>query len=123
MLAVDEAVTLAQGVESGNENTLSFWLLPQWHSTLAKGATVKNRGLLEDKVLGYLVIWIHQLVNVCQWNLLGTFGYFPKPPISCAKGYGHVRSGPEFPRFWAPGRPQEEVSAMFLGDCYPRSDS
>ena len=45
--------------------------------------------------------------------------HFPKPPSSCAKGFGHLRSGPEFPRCCAPGRPQKKISAVFLGD-YPR---
>ena len=51
-LAIDESVTLAQGVASGNANTLAFWLLPQWHSSAAKQATLRHRRLLEDKVIG-----------------------------------------------------------------------
>ena len=51
---MDESVTLAQGVASGNNGTLSFWLLPQWHSSTGKASTLKNRRLLEDKVLGCL---------------------------------------------------------------------
>ena len=53
---MDEAVNLAQGVASGNANTVSFWLLPQWHSSAAKQATLKHRRLLEDKVIGCLAL-------------------------------------------------------------------
>lgn len=55
-LAIDEAVNLAQSVASGNANTVSFWLLPQWHSSSAKAATLKHRRLLEDKVIGCLAL-------------------------------------------------------------------
>ena len=50
-LAVDESVTLAQSVGTGNPNTLSFWLLPQPHGSAGKEATLKHRRLLEDKVI------------------------------------------------------------------------
>jgi len=48
---VDESVTLAQSVGTGNPNTLSFWLLPQPHGNAGKEATLKHRRLLEDKII------------------------------------------------------------------------
>lgn len=50
-LAIDESVSLAQGLVAGNPNAVSFWRLPQWHSSIAKNVIVKNRRLLEDKVI------------------------------------------------------------------------
>ena len=49
---IDEAVNLAQGITTGNSNSVSFWLLPQWHSSTAKGSVLKHRRLLEDKIVG-----------------------------------------------------------------------
>lgn len=49
---MDEAVSLCQAVSSGNPNTLAFFLLPQWHSSTSKTTVLKNRRLLEDKVVG-----------------------------------------------------------------------
>jgi len=54
-LSIDEAVNVAQGVSSGNAQTVSFWLLPQWHNNAAKQATLKHRRLLEDKIIQRLV--------------------------------------------------------------------
>lgn len=53
-LSIDEAVQVAQGVTGGNCNSVSFWCLPQWHSSAGKVAVLKNRRLLEDKVVGNL---------------------------------------------------------------------
>jgi len=58
-LAIDESITLAQGLASGNVNTLSFWMLPQWHSGMGRNNTLKNRRLVEDKVLGLLAIEVN----------------------------------------------------------------
>ncbi|CAL1168291.1 unnamed protein product [Cladocopium goreaui] len=56
-LSIDESVTLAQGVASGNAGTVSFWLLPQWHSSMGKQSVLKNRRLLEDKVIGSMDVY------------------------------------------------------------------
>ncbi|CAJ1423296.1 unnamed protein product [Effrenium voratum] len=56
-MAVDEAVSLCQAVSSGNPNTLAFFLLPQWHSSTSKTTVLKNRRLLEDKVVGCLDVF------------------------------------------------------------------
>ena len=51
---MDEAVQLCNAVASGNFNTLCFFLLPQYHSSTHKTTIIKNRRLLEDKVVGCL---------------------------------------------------------------------
>lgn len=53
-LSVDEAVSLASSVSSGNQRTLCWFMLPQWHSSTGKCTVLKNRRLLEDKVVGIL---------------------------------------------------------------------
>ena len=53
-LAVDEAVQLCQSVSSGNQKTIAWFLLPQYHSSTSQCTVLKNRHLLEDKVVAIL---------------------------------------------------------------------
>ena len=53
-LAIDEAIQLCASVSTGNNRTLCWFQLPQWHSSTQKETVVKNRRLLEDKILASL---------------------------------------------------------------------
>lgn len=53
-LTIDEAVTLCQSVCSGNPSTLAWIMLPQYYTSSSKHSVLKNRRLLEDKLLGCL---------------------------------------------------------------------
>ena len=82
-LTVDEAVTLSQGVASGNSGTVAFWLLPQWHSSMNRTSTLKNRRLLEDKVLGSLAMslctCIFLSINVHPYFLFYSYSKLASP--------------------------------------------
>lgn len=54
-MSVDEAVQICQSVSSGNPRTLCWFMLPQWHSSTGKCTVLKNRRLLEDKVVAFLI--------------------------------------------------------------------
>ncbi|CAL1138958.1 unnamed protein product [Cladocopium goreaui] len=56
-LSIDEAISVCQSVSSGNQRTLCWFMLPQWHSSTSKTTVVKNRRLLEDKVLGVMDVY------------------------------------------------------------------
>ena len=53
-LAIDECVQLCQAVTQGNTQTVSFWCIPQWHSSAQKVTVLKNRRLMEDKIVATL---------------------------------------------------------------------
>lgn len=64
-LTIDEAVSLGQAVAGGNPGTCVLVLLPQYHSSTSQINVIKNRRLLEDKVVscfGIVVVTLH----VCQ---------------------------------------------------------
>ncbi|CAK9076978.1 unnamed protein product [Durusdinium trenchii] len=50
-LLIDEAISLSHAISSGNTNTLCFACLPQIHSSTTTATVMKNRRLLEDKLL------------------------------------------------------------------------
>ena len=54
VLSIDESINLIQSTCSGNGNTMAFAMLPQYHSSTHKGTVLKNRRLLEDKIVGCL---------------------------------------------------------------------
>ena len=47
-------MSLIQAVCSGNASTVAFVMMPQWHSSTSRSTTVKNRRLVEDKLMGTL---------------------------------------------------------------------
>ncbi|CAK9097690.1 unnamed protein product, partial [Durusdinium trenchii] len=56
-LTIDEAVTLCQSVCSGNPSTLAWIMLPQYYTSSSKHSVLKNRRLLEDKLLGCMDVY------------------------------------------------------------------
>ncbi|CAL1130517.1 unnamed protein product [Cladocopium goreaui] len=56
-MAVDEAVQICQSVSSGNPRTVCWFMLPQWHSSTAKCTVLKNRRLVEDKVVACMDVY------------------------------------------------------------------
>ena len=63
-LSIDEAISVCQSVSSGNQRTLCWFMLPQWHSSTSKTTVVKNRRLLEDKVLGNLIYKLDKFLSI-----------------------------------------------------------
>ena len=56
-LSIDEAITVIQTTCSGNSSTVALALLPQYHSSTSKSVVLKNRRLLEDKMVGCLDVF------------------------------------------------------------------
>ena len=56
-ISIDEAINVIQSTCSGNSSTMAFILLPQYHSSTSKTVVLKNRRLLEDKLVGCLDVF------------------------------------------------------------------
>ena len=53
-LSIDEGINVMQSACTGNSSTMGFVMLPQYHSSTSKAVVLKNRRLLEDKLVGCL---------------------------------------------------------------------
>ena len=53
-LSIDEGINVMQSTCTGNSATVAFIMLPQYHSSTSKSVVLKNRRLLEDKIVGCL---------------------------------------------------------------------
>ena len=53
-LSIDEGINVMQSACTGNSSTMGFVMLPQYHSSTSKAVDLKNRRLLEDKLVGCL---------------------------------------------------------------------
>lgn len=61
-LSIDEAISIAQSVSSGNNRTLAFICLPQTYSSTKRDVVLKNRRLMEDKVGSFFGLHVVQLI-------------------------------------------------------------
>lgn len=74
-MSVDAAIQLAVSVSSGNGKTMLALLLPQYHSSTSKQSVIKNRRLVEDKILGRLSLscYIAATARTCVPRAMDVF--------------------------------------------------
>ena len=112
-ILIDEAVALAQGISMGNQGTVSFWCLPQWHSSSHKNAVLNNRRLLEDKVVAYFAYNINQFLQIFLSKAFIAFSLTTCWVLQCLflkvianhppEVVRHVRNCPQLRRLRPPG--------------------